>query len=175
MLHICISELDQYWFRYWLVAYLAPSHYLNQCWVIVNWTLRNKHQWNLNQNTNIFIHKNASEKIVCETAAILSKGRWVNRTDEVNKFIHHKHNISKFSTDQIPQGWFRWGYRHKYFLITWKTDMYIHIYVNIVMIIVIQDFLKHFMIWIRSYSGRSPTKIKQNGSVIESMIIFDYL
>ena len=24
------------------VAYLAPSHYLNQCWVIVNWVLVNK-------------------------------------------------------------------------------------------------------------------------------------
>ena len=24
--------------RLWLVAYSAPSHYLNQCWVIVNWT-----------------------------------------------------------------------------------------------------------------------------------------
>ena len=26
-----------------------PSHYLNQCWVIVNWTLRNKLQWNLSE------------------------------------------------------------------------------------------------------------------------------
>ena len=28
---------------------------------------------NLNQNTKLFIHKNASENIVCETVAILSK------------------------------------------------------------------------------------------------------
>ena len=74
---MCISELGQHWFRR-LVAYSAPSHYLNHCWVIVNWTLRNKHQWNLNQNTKLFIHQNASENIVCETAAILSSGRWVN-------------------------------------------------------------------------------------------------
>ena len=26
--------------------FLAPSHYLNQCSLIVNWTLRNKLQWN---------------------------------------------------------------------------------------------------------------------------------
>ena len=26
---------------------MAPSHYLNQCWNIVNWTLGNKLQWNL--------------------------------------------------------------------------------------------------------------------------------
>ena len=47
-------------------------------WDIVNWTLRNKLQWNFNQNTKLFIHENASEKIVCEMAAILSRGRWVN-------------------------------------------------------------------------------------------------
>ena len=61
VLHICISEWGQHWFRWWLVAYFAPSHYVNQCWVIVNWPLRNKLQWNFNQNTNIFINKNASE------------------------------------------------------------------------------------------------------------------
>ena len=36
--------------------------------------LRNKLQWNFNQNTNLFIHENASETIVYEMAAILS--RW---------------------------------------------------------------------------------------------------
>ena len=39
--HICVSESGQQWFRWWLVIYSGPSHYLNQCWVIVNWTLRN--------------------------------------------------------------------------------------------------------------------------------------
>ena len=34
---------------------LTPSHYMNQCWLIVNWTTRNKFQWNLNQNTTVFI------------------------------------------------------------------------------------------------------------------------
>ena len=29
---------------------LAPSHYLKRCWLTVNWTLGNKHQWNLNRN-----------------------------------------------------------------------------------------------------------------------------
>ena len=32
--HICVSEMGRHWFRYWLVAYSAPSHYLKQCWVI---------------------------------------------------------------------------------------------------------------------------------------------
>ena len=34
--HMCLNDLGQHWFRYWLVTYLAPSHYLNQCWDIVN-------------------------------------------------------------------------------------------------------------------------------------------
>ena len=46
--------------------------------LVVNWTLRNKLQWNLNQNTWLFIHQNASEDAVCKMAAILSRGRrWV--------------------------------------------------------------------------------------------------
>ena len=48
-----------------------PSHYLNQCWVIVNWTLKNKLQWNFNQNTKLLIHENASKNFVCEMAPFL--------------------------------------------------------------------------------------------------------
>ena len=76
MPHICVSESGQHWFRKWLVAYSAPSHYLNLCWFIVNWTLRNKLQWNFNQNTKLFIYENVFENI-CEMAAICSAGRWV--------------------------------------------------------------------------------------------------
>ena len=36
MPHPCVSELSQHWFRWWLVAWSAPSHYLNQCWNIVD-------------------------------------------------------------------------------------------------------------------------------------------
>ena len=53
---------------------MAPSNYLNQRSDIVNWTLRNKLQWNLNQNTKLFIHENASENIICEMLPILSRG-----------------------------------------------------------------------------------------------------
>ena len=56
---------------------IFTKSYLNQCWIIVNWALRNKLQWNFNQNRKVFIHKNASENIVCETVAILSRERWV--------------------------------------------------------------------------------------------------
>ena len=43
-------------------AWLVPSHYLNQCCNIVNWTLGNKPQWNFNQNTTLFIHENAIDQ-----------------------------------------------------------------------------------------------------------------
>ena len=53
----------------------GTSHYLNQCWLIVNCTPGNIFQWNLNQNSIIFIHlKMLSARI----AAILSRGIWVN-------------------------------------------------------------------------------------------------
>ena len=86
VLHICISESDQHWFRQWLVAYSAPNHYLNQCWVFVNWSLRNKLQWNFNQNANLLIHKNVTENIVFETAAILSRGEEL-RLHEILLFL----------------------------------------------------------------------------------------
>ena len=35
----------------------APSHYLNQCWNIVNWTVGNNLQWNLYRKLYIFIKK----------------------------------------------------------------------------------------------------------------------
>ena len=39
VVHICVSESGQHWFREWLVTYSAPSHYLNRFWAIVYWTL----------------------------------------------------------------------------------------------------------------------------------------
>ena len=46
---------------------------------LFNEILRNKLKWNFNENTKFFIHENAPEIIVYEMAAILSRGRWVDR------------------------------------------------------------------------------------------------
>ena len=67
--HICVSKLtiigsDSGW--------TASSHYLNQCWNIINFILRNKLQWNLNRNSYIFTQENAFENSVWKMAAILS-------------------------------------------------------------------------------------------------------
>ena len=64
---------NQHWFRKWLVACSAPSHYLNQSCNIVNWTHRNNIQWNLNRNSYIFIKENTFENVVWNMAFITNK------------------------------------------------------------------------------------------------------
>ena len=44
------------------------------CWLIVNWNLRNKFQWNSNQNTKLFIHENAHECVVCQIGSHFVQG-----------------------------------------------------------------------------------------------------
>ena len=48
--HICIVELGHHWFRFWLVTCLAPSHHLNQWWLLISHTPRNRLQWKKYQN-----------------------------------------------------------------------------------------------------------------------------
>ena len=70
------QQTNHHWFRKWLFAWSAPSHYLNQCWNIVNWALRNKLQWKFNGNS--YIQENASQNIVPEMVTILSRPQCVN-------------------------------------------------------------------------------------------------
>ena len=59
------------------MAWTAQSHYLNQCWNMLDWTLRNKLQWNPNRNPYISIKENAYENVVWKMAAILPQPQWV--------------------------------------------------------------------------------------------------
>ena len=68
-----------HWFRWWLVTWSAPSHYLNQCWNIVNWSITNKLQWNFNCKYYIFIQENAFKNVGCEMSAILSQPQCVKK------------------------------------------------------------------------------------------------
>ena len=74
--HICVSKPGQHYFRQWLIAYSAPSHYLNQCWIIVILALKNKLQWNFNQNKTFH-----SEKCIwtyrLRNGVHFVQGRWV--------------------------------------------------------------------------------------------------
>ena len=71
--HICVSKLTI------IVSWSAPSHYLNQYSNIVNSKLKNQLQWNLKQNSHIFIQENVFEKVVCEMATILSRPKYVTK------------------------------------------------------------------------------------------------
>ena len=83
--HICVSESDEHWFRKWLGAYSAPSHYLNQCLVIVYWKLR--HTLQFKQDSNFFIQIDMFQNVVCQTVAIFSRwgGRWVQAVSPSRK------------------------------------------------------------------------------------------
>ena len=67
MAHICVSKRSHHWFRQWLVAWSAPSYYLNQFWYIANWNRRNKLRWNINRKAYIYIQ---------ELHLVMSSGKW---------------------------------------------------------------------------------------------------
>ena len=61
--HLCtyinsLRQSDTYMLRQWLLAWSSSCYYLNQCWNIVNWTLRIKLQWNFNRNPCMFFSGN---------------------------------------------------------------------------------------------------------------------
>ena len=91
----------------------APSHYLTQCWNIVNWNLRNKLQQNFNRNWNIFIKKNAFENVVHEMAAILSWPQCVN----ISLFY-----VYGYAVGMYPWWWIYLGIQKKYFYISFISQ-----------------------------------------------------
>ena len=55
----------------------ASICYLNQYWNSVNWTLKNKLQWNFNQIPYIFLHENILGNVECKMWAILFRSQCV--------------------------------------------------------------------------------------------------
>ena len=94
MTHLSISKLTIIGSDNGLSPGWRQSHYLNQCWNIVNCTLRNKLQWNLNLNPNIFMEKIMFQNVVCEMS-ILSQPQCVNSLIHLIVFIHSQHKCSK--------------------------------------------------------------------------------
>ena len=76
---ICVIKLGQHWFRQWFIVYSAPSHYLNQYWVNINWNLNNKLQWNFSQNTK----KKSSRKCIWKYR-LRNGGHFVQEGNEFN-------------------------------------------------------------------------------------------
>ena len=95
--HICVSKLTT----------TAPSHCLNQSRNLVNWTFRNKLQWNLNRNPYIFIPENAFENVVCKTATILSRPQCVKTFTSCCSISQALVTPSCFAT---PYSFWTWSY-----------------------------------------------------------------
>ena len=94
---------SHHWFRQWLVAWPAPTHYLNQCCNIVNWTFWNKLQWNFNLNSYIFIRENPFENVVWKMGAILSQPQCVNTPIHLCYTADWSHHPLNGSTPPLPR------------------------------------------------------------------------
>ena len=98
--HICVSKLT-------IIASangLSPGrrYYLKQCWHIVNKTLRNKFQWNLNRNSDIFFQENAFENVVWKMGSILSRPQCVNNNQRRSSFIDSvSHSLCLHPADDV--------------------------------------------------------------------------
>ena len=105
-----------HWFRWWLVAWLVPRRYLNQCWNIGNRNPRNKLQWNFNRNSCIFIHKNPFENVVwkmqpfCRPQYVKDGTPWLCL--HINS-VHVELKIKKFLIDSVPQHWYAFSVSEK--------------------------------------------------------------
>ena len=73
-LDICMNELGHHSSRKRLVAISVPWHYLNQCWLVVNWTSGNTFQLNLNQYSIISIQGNEFKNVKCHNAGHFVQG-----------------------------------------------------------------------------------------------------
>ena len=107
--HICIGNLGRHWLRLWLVACLAPSHYLNQCWNIVNWTLRNKLQWNFNRNSQHFHSRKFVSKCFEKISTILSRPQCDKWMDWMTKIRIYLRQITYSEQDTGAMSSFYWS------------------------------------------------------------------
>ena len=100
----------------------APSHFLNQCWNIVNWTVGNKLQWNLNRKLYIFIKKNAFENVVRKFAVILSRPQCAFNWTTLNDFFVIVIAISLPNEIQNTDRWHKRNYIHSEHEIRLRTN-----------------------------------------------------
>ena len=69
LMHICTGEIGHHWFRSWLGTDPAPSHGLNQCWLIVNWNPRIIQQFYSNTFDNVV----RKMSVICSGFNVLSR------------------------------------------------------------------------------------------------------
>ena len=69
---------------------------LNQWVIIVHWAVRNKHQWNFNQNTNLFINDNAFELCRLPKWRLFCLGG-----DELISYNFHSHPCTQMNVSTV--------------------------------------------------------------------------
>ena len=77
----------------------SPSHFLNQYWLIVNWTHWNKFQWNLHQNIKTYF-----QNVVHRMTPILSRSHCLNNSSIYNQWWIFRNAICFFIQGNIPNG-----------------------------------------------------------------------
>ena len=65
-----------------------PSHYPNQCWLVVDWNLGNKFQWNLYQNAMIFFEEREFEFSLKAMNLKMSFAKWQPFCLDLNVLNH---------------------------------------------------------------------------------------
>ena len=81
MTHICVSKLTITGSDNGLLPGGRQAIIWTNAGILLIRNLRNKLQWNLKQNSCIFIQENAFENVVCEMASILFRPQCVNLWD----------------------------------------------------------------------------------------------
>ena len=118
--HICVSKLTIIrWITCLSPAWSASSHYLNQ-WNIVNWTLRNKLQWNLYLNSYILF-----KKMQLEMSSTEWKCPYVTSKEGSGHMLQILKKYSKtYSTHHChPKQWLVIHSSHLMMIIRWSTDI----------------------------------------------------
>ena len=92
--HVCVSKLTIVGSDNGLLPGRRQAIIWTNAGLFVNSNLRNKLQWNIKQNSDIFIQENAFENVVCEMAAILSQPQCVKVGRCVQGIISHTGNMN---------------------------------------------------------------------------------
>ena len=97
--YLLIVNLCDHWFQWWLVTYSVQSHYPNHVrgWLMVNWTLGHKLQWNLNKIQKVcFFQAYLFENVVCKMPTILFSHQCINSCPPSAAFMGHWSGWSLF-------------------------------------------------------------------------------
>ena len=108
-------------FRWWLVTFLVPSHYLNQCWLFRQLDSKELSLVKFRFRFKIFIEINAFENVVCKIMAILSHPQksnylnywwlfyWCIYASPGLKELTHPPLVPHIFDDKLAQHWFRFA------------------------------------------------------------------